>query len=155
MTSLQELIADSKAEELVKIQAFFATRTSPDQTTDFAEASCTDGYFFHKGEVAEWDDDHRFTWYVKNDIVKAKYQHLVDNATLEPFDREEFLEDREEMGYDDPEEGIEWYEQRHAFHFTWAWFTDPKTGKPCGGLNSDEVTEWAGLDPADCDQGCP
>lgn len=126
------------------------------KTTPFAEAFLQDDSFWYDGYVAEWDEEHLFTYFVPNDVVANKYQHLVNASVLSKFDKDEYLEDLEIEGVDDdPEEyehrlkEIPWREKHHHILFQWVRLTDPETEKVVDLLDSDTVMKWAGIDPAD------
>ena len=124
-------------------------------TTPFNEAQLLDDGIFYKGLPMQWDDDHRFEYFVPNKVALTKYKHLVENATLDEWDKVEFLLKIEDWEDDDPETykfylaQIPWREKHHRFPFTWGWCLNKETGLFSIRVDADAILAWAGLDKAD------
>ena len=124
------------------------------ETTPYPEAQFKDENIFYRGLPAQWDDDHRFTYFVPSEIAKSKYKHLVEKGVLTEWDEEEYMDDIEEY-QDDREEyqlclsQIPWREKHHKFSFQWGWCLDKEKGAYCIPIDSDAIIEWAGLDEKD------
>ena len=74
-----------------------------EDTTPFNEAQLLDEGILYKGLPMQWDIDHRFEYFVPNEVALSKYKHLVDNATLDEWDKVEYLVKIEDWEDDDPE----------------------------------------------------
>ena len=127
-------------------------------TTPYAEVQYTDQPFTYKGKPYEFDEEHSYTYFIPNEIAKAKYAELILLEIIFPFRQNDFLDDIEDWApggyYDDPEtyqdylNQIPWREKHFTFYFSHAYCTEDMEGDEWF-LDDNAIARWAGLDPND------
>ena len=131
------------------------------KTTPYSKAVTMDEGAFYNGLPVQWDEEHSWCYYVPKSLAECKYRDLIASDDLYEFDEKWYREDAEaDYGPDglieDPEhyeyliKQIPWYQEHYEFTLRWGWCLNKENGRYCIPITTEQIFEWAGLDPDDC-----